>query len=189
MHPIIKTTAVLLGGVLLLTAGALQAQTMPSTSSAMPASPAATTSSSATPAAAATASVSQAQFTTAVSDRKPADAITTLDNSHSEVFFFTALKDAAGQTITHRWQFNGQTMAEVKFEPKANHWRVWSSKNLLPSETGTWTVEVVDSSGNVLTSKTLNYTAAPATSNATPQATHKVMSSTPAAGAATHGLK
>lgn len=188
MHPINKFTAALLGGALLLTAGALQAQTVPNTPSATPAKPAATAP-SATPAAAATASVSQAQFTTAVSDRKPADAITTLDNSHSEVFFFTALKDAAGQTITHRWQFNGQTMAEVKFEPKANHWRVWSSKNLLPSETGTWTVEVVDSSGNVLTSKTLNYTAAPATSNATPQATHKVMSSTPAAGAATHGLK
>lgn len=190
MHPIIKTTAVLLGGVLLLTAGALQAQTMPSTSSAMPASPAATTSSSATPAAAATASVSQAQFTTAVNNRVPADNITSLDNSHNQVFFFTVLKDAAGQTITHRWQYNGQTMAEVKFEPKANHWRVWSSKTLMPGQTGTWTVEVLDGSGNVLASKTLDYTAA---AGVTPSATHKVqpqattMPMTPAPAAVTHG--
>ena len=192
MHTITKTTVVLLGGALLLTAGTLQAQTMPSTSSATPAA----TPTTASPPVAATASVSQAQFTTAVNNREPADNITTLDNSHTQVLFFTALNGAAGQTITHRWQYNGQTMAEVKFQPKASHWRVWSSKNLLPGETGTWTVDVVDGNGNVLTSKTFNYTAAQgATPNAThkvePQATHKVMNSTsmPAPAAVTHNLR
>lgn len=189
MHPITKTAAALLGGALLLAAGVLQAQTLPSTASAAPAAQAATTS------------VTQAQFTTAVNNREPADDISTLDNSHSQVFFFTNLKDAAGQTITHRWQYNGQTMAEVKFNPKANHWRAWSSKNLLPSETGTWTVEVLDDNGNVLASKTLDYTAASgvtpgATHKVQPQATHKVQpqtksgspaaGSTPAPGAVTH---
>lgn len=189
MHPITTITVALLGGALWLTAGALQAQTTPTASSAMPASPAASTA-SATPTAAATASVAQAQFTTAVNNRVPADNITSLDNSHNQVFFFTALKDAAGQTITHRWQYNGQTMAEVKFEPKANHWRVWSSKMLMPSQTGTWTVEVLDGSGNVLASKTLDYTAA---AGVTPSATHKVqpqattMPMTPAPAAVTHG--
>ncbi|MBU6422264.1 MAG: DUF2914 domain-containing protein [Gammaproteobacteria bacterium] len=186
MHPTIKITAALLGGTLWLAAGALQAQTTPAAASAMPASPA-TSTPSATPAAAATASVSQAQFTTAVTNREPADDISTLDNSHTQVFFFTALKDAAGQTITHRWQYNGQTMAEVKFEPKANHWRVWSSKTLIPGQTGTWTVEVVDGSDKVLASKTLDYTAAAA---ATPEATHKVQAATkttPPPAAVTHG--
>lgn len=185
MHPIIKITAALLGGVLWLTAGALQAQTAPTAISAMPASPAATAPGS-TPAAAATASVSQAQFTTAVTNREPVDDITTLDNSHTQVLFFTTLKNAAGQTITHRWQYNGQRMAEVKFEPKANHWRVWSSKTLMPNQTGTWTVEVVDGSGKVLTSKTLDYTAAAA---ATPEAAHKVQpaaKTTPPPAAVTH---
>jgi hypothetical protein len=195
MHPNTKLTAVLLGGALWLTAGALQAQTMPSTPSAMPASPAAASATSAAPAAAATASVSQAQFTTAINNREPADDITTLDNSHTQVFFFTVLKDAVGQTITHRWQYNGQAMAEVKFEPKANHWRVWSSKTLMPSQIGTWTVDVVDGNGNVLASKTLDYTA---TSGAAPNATHKVQpdathkvtpanTQTPAPSATTHG--
>lgn len=188
MHPITKIAVALLGGALCLTAGVLQAQTTPMAATAMPASPAASTPSPA-PAPAATASVSQAQFTTAVSNREPADDITSLDNSHNQVFFFTALKDAAGQTITHRWEYNGQTMAEVKFEPKANHWRVWSSKMLLPNQTGTWTVEVLDGSGNVLTSKTLDYTAA---ASVTPSATHKVepqaatTSMTPAPAAVTH---
>ncbi|MGH8292169.1 MAG: DUF2914 domain-containing protein [Gammaproteobacteria bacterium] len=176
MPPITRITAALLGGALCLTAGALQAQTTATTPSATPA--------------AATASVSQAQFTTAVSNREPADNISTLDNSHNQVFFFTDLKNATGQTITHRWQYNGNTVAEVKFEPKANHWRVWSSKMLLPSQTGTWAVEVVDGSGNVLASKTLDYTAA---AGVTPSATHKVQPQatttpmTPAPAAVTHG--
>ncbi|HKV97485.1 MAG TPA: DUF2914 domain-containing protein [Gammaproteobacteria bacterium] len=182
MHPINKTFAALLGGALVLAVGTAQAQS----TTAMPAA----ASVAATAPAAATASVSQAQFTTAVNNREPADNISTLDNSHNQVFFFTALKDAAGQTITHRWVYNGQTMAEVKFEPKANHWRVWSSKMLLPSQTGTWTVEVVDGGGNVLTSKTLDYTAA---AGVTPSATHKVQPQatttpmTPAPAAVTHG--
>ncbi|MGH8279033.1 MAG: DUF2914 domain-containing protein [Gammaproteobacteria bacterium] len=139
---------------------------------------------SAATAAAATASVTQAQFTTAVSNREPADNITTLDNSHNQVTFFTVLKGAAGQTITHRWQYQGHTLDEIKFEPKANHWRVWSTKTLLPGQTGTWTVQVVDGSGNVLTSKTFNYTAAV---GATPSATHKTAKGTSAPGAATPG--
>ena len=181
MHPITRITAALLGGALVLAVGTAQAQS----TAAMPA---AASVAAATPAAA-TASVSQAQFTTAVSNREPADNITTLDNSHNQVFFFTVLVNAAGQTITHRWVYNGQTMAEVKFEPKANRWRVWSSKLLLPSQTGTWTVEVVDGSGNVLTSKTLDYTAA---AGAAPSATHKVQPTatttpmTPAPAAVTH---
>lgn len=142
---------------MLLVAGLAHAQVMPSVASASATSTAAT------------ASVSRAQFTTAINHREPADDITTLDNSHTQVFFFSVLQDATGQTITHRWQYNGQTMAQVKFEPKANRWRVWSSKKLLPSQTGTWTVEVLDARGNVLAKKSFNY-----------------IQATPAPGAATH---
>ncbi|MGA9852822.1 MAG: DUF2914 domain-containing protein [Gammaproteobacteria bacterium] len=179
MYKINKSLVIALGTALLLSTGIARAQTTPAAATAMPAAPAAKTmpaspaaasTTAAAPAAMPTAKVAQAQFTTAVNNREPADDITTLDNSHTQVFFFTALSGAAGQTITHRWEFNGQTMAEVKFEPKANHWRVWSSKTLAPGDTGTWTVEVVDGSGNVLTSKTFDYTKAAAMSI---QATHK----------------
>ncbi|MGH8397887.1 MAG: DUF2914 domain-containing protein [Gammaproteobacteria bacterium] len=184
MVKIHKTFIMMLGAALLLGTGIAGAQTTPAAATAMPAAPATNAMAATTAAAAATASVGQAQFTTAVNNRAPADDITTLDNSHNQVFFFSVLKGATGQTITHRWVFDGKTMAEVKFEPKANHWRVWSDKTLLPSQTGTWTVDVVDGSGNVLTSKTFDYTKAPAMS---PEATHKpsVMQSTPAAAAST----
>jgi hypothetical protein len=187
MNKLIFTT---LGAILLLFAGMARAQTTPAASTAMPvaASPASTMPAAPAAApvpAAATASVGSAQFTTAVNNREPADDVTTLDTSHGQVFFFTVLKDAAGQTITHRWVYDGQTMAEVKFEPKANHWRVWSSKMLMPHQTGTWTVDVVDGSGNVLTSKSFDYTQAQA---AAPIPAHKMpnaASTTPAPAAGT----
>ena len=180
MHRINMMILISLGLALLSCSALAQAQTVPSGTSAMPAAPAASTAMPAKPAASAPAAataapavpakVGQAQFTTGVTNREPVDEVNTLDNSHNKLFFFSVLEDAAGQTITHRWEFNGQTMAEVKFEPKADHWRVWSSKTLMPDQTGTWTVEVVDGSGNVLLSKSFDYTKAPAMST---EATHK----------------
>ena len=152
MHKTILTT---LGSALLLTAGFVQAQIL----RLLPLPcPQPRKRFHGAPAPAVTVKVARAQFTTAVSHREPADEVTTLDSSHDKVFFFTALNDAAGQTVTHRWEFNGKTVAEVKFAPKADHWRVWSSKTLMPDQTGTWTVEVVDGSGNTLTSKSFDYT-------------------------------
>ena len=64
----------------------------------------------------------------------------------------------AGQRVTHRWEYNGTVFAEVPFDVGGPRWRVWSSKNFVPEWVGTWTVSVVDSSGEVLTTRTLNYT-------------------------------
>ena len=133
--------------VLLLVIGTAQAQNAPAVSSAMPAAPASTAMPAAPAATHKPPAVMHAQFTTGVSDRAPVDDVSSLDNSHDQIFFFSVLKDAAGQTITHRWEFNGKTMAEVKLQPKADHWRTWSSKRLMPEQTGTWTVEVLDDSG------------------------------------------
>ena len=177
--------------MLLLTTGAALAQTPPAAQphpmpvtrapggmSSQPAGSAAAPAKS--------ASVQHAQFTTAIDNREPSDDVTSLDNSHTQIFFFTELKDAAGQTITHRWQYNGKVVAQVMLTPKADHWRTWSSKTLMPDQTGTWTVQVVDASGKVLLSKSFDYTKAPAMS---PAATHKPPAApTPAASAATKSL-
>ena len=111
---------------------------------------------------AASGSVSRSAFTTAIVDREPADDVSSLDTNTDKVFFFTELTDFGGQTVTHRWEFNGQNMAEVKFNVGGSRWRVHSSKNLMPEWAGTWTVSVVDANGQVVSSKTLDYTAAAA---------------------------
>jgi hypothetical protein len=60
-----------------------------------------------------------------------------------------------GRTVRHRWELDGQVMAEVSFQVGAPRWRVHSSKRLLPGQPGSWTVSVVDESGNILRSETL----------------------------------
>jgi hypothetical protein len=94
--------------------------------------------------------VARSTLTTAVIDREPQDSVETLSNDDVQIFYFTEVLDATGDTITHRWEWMGQMMAEVPFAVLGPRWRIHSSKNLDPSWLGEWTVTAVDSSGRVL---------------------------------------
>ena len=113
-------------------------------------------------------SVARGAFTTAIVDREPQDNLESLPNDHTMVYFFTELKDLAGQKVTHRWEYNGQVMAEVSFDVGGNRWRIQSSKNLQPIWLGEWTVTVVDAEENVLATHKFDYTAADAAAPAAP---------------------
>ena len=115
-------------------------------------------------------SVARGVFTTAVVDREPQDELESLPNDHAQVYFFTELKDLAGQQVTHRWEWNGQVMAEVTFDVGGDRWRTHSSKNLQPIWLGEWTVTVVDANERELATQRLDYTAADAASPAAPAA-------------------
>lgn len=97
--------------------------------------------------------VALARFTTAVENREPVDAIAFLSSEASEIVFFTDLRGLAGETVTHRWEFGGDVMAEVPFEVSSNRYRVWSRKALDPKWLGVWTVSVVKGDGEVLASE------------------------------------
>ena len=115
-------------------------------------------------------SVARSAFSSSIVDREPQDELTALPNDHEKVYFFTELEGLAGQTITHRWEYNGQVMAEVSFDVGGERWRTHSSKNLQPIWLGEWTVTVVDENENVLTTQKLDYTVADATAPAAPAA-------------------
>lgn len=104
-----------------------------------------------------TPAVSRAQFTTRIADREPTDSIERLSDDRTRILFYSELRGLAGATISHRWERDGQAMAEVPFLVKANRWRVWSSKNLEPSWLGTWTVSVVTQDGTILASRSFTY--------------------------------
>ena len=105
-------------------------------------------------------SVARGVFTTSVVDREPQDELMSLPSDHEMVYFFSELKDLAGQTVTHRWEYNGQVMAEVSFDVGGDRWRIHSSKNLQPSWLGEWTVTIVDANENVFSTHKLDYKAA-----------------------------
>ncbi|MCP4768480.1 MAG: DUF2914 domain-containing protein [Gammaproteobacteria bacterium] len=102
--------------------------------------------------------VNRALFTIGVDDREPVTIVDSIDSSsHSSISFFTELSDMSGQTATHQWTYNDKVMFEKSFEVKSARWRVWTSKTLIPTWKGTWTVNVLDDDRAVLTSKSFEY--------------------------------
>ena len=101
--------------------------------------------------------VTRSAFTTAIEDREPVDQVSELSNDTTKIYFFTEISDMYGHAITHRWEQGGEVRAEVTFNVGGDRWRVWSSKNMVPTWTGQWTVSVVDEGGNVLTQESFNY--------------------------------
>lgn len=112
--------------------------------------------------AASTGSVARAQFTSAVDNREPVDDLSRVENDIRTVYFFTELMDMDGQTVIHRWRYDGNVMAEVDFAVGGPRWRVSSSKNLLPEWTGTWEVDVLNANGEVVETRSFDYVEAPA---------------------------
>jgi len=101
--------------------------------------------------------VARSVFTSAIVEKEPVDQIKELTTDDKKIFFFTELKGMNGLTMIHRWEYNDKVMAEVSFDVRANRWRVWSSKNLLPRLTGEWKVSVVDEGGNILLTESFTY--------------------------------
>lgn len=107
---------------------------------------------------AAAGEVSRAVFTTEIDEREPVAIVDSIDsNSNTTISFFTELNNMSGQKVTHQWTHLDKTMFEKTFEVKDERWRVWTSKTLIPSWTGTWTVNVLDGERAVLTSKSFEY--------------------------------
>lgn len=103
--------------------------------------------------------VIRAVFTTAIAEREPVDTLDSIEAQEQKIYYFTELQDMQGQTAIHRWEYNGEVMAEVSFEVNGPRWRVWSSKNLQPAWLGEWKVSVINSANEVINESTLNVVA------------------------------
>ena len=102
--------------------------------------------------------VSRAQFTLGIDNREPVLMVDSIDSSSfKSISFFTELNNLSGQTVTHQWTHNDKIMFEKSFEVRAERWRVWTSKTLIPAWTGTWTVNVLDNDRSLIASKSFEY--------------------------------
>lgn len=102
-------------------------------------------------------SVTRALFTRKVKDLEPVDTVSVLTNDKTRITYFTEIHGMAGQTITHRWEFNGRVLLEKKHEVGSSHWRAYSSKTLDPAWLGEWKASVVDTAGGTLSVNTFTY--------------------------------
>lgn len=126
-----------------------------------------------------TGTVARTAITSGIDNREPVDNVSSVTTEVGKLFYFTELRGMEGQTVTHRWEHNGEVMAEIPFEIGGPRWRVYSSKNLAPSLTGEWKVSVLDANGNPLSSNTFAYNQAPA-ANATSDMAPKEATTAPA---------
>ena len=90
-----------------------------------------------------------AKVCTAVKDRTPVGAADSFPASVGEVYCFTEVINGSG-TIVHAWFHGDKEVRTMELPVKAARWRTWSAKEISPSMTGDWHVEVRDASGAVL---------------------------------------
>ncbi len=93
-------------------------------------------------------------FCTDVEDRTPVGADTVFSSTVERIFCFTKITGAVDTTaVTHIWYYNDEQMAKVELAVKSEAWRTWSSKQIMKEWIGTWRVDIVSESGDVLESK------------------------------------
>jgi hypothetical protein len=100
--------------------------------------------------------VSRAVLTTGIEAREPIDVLQ--DNLKrtqflEKLYFFTEIKNLQGKVVHHLWFHQDQLMAEIPLEVGSIRYRTYSSKNIMPSQTGQWRVEVVTQQGQLLAQK------------------------------------
>ncbi len=82
-----------------------------------------------------------------IKDREPIGQSSVFPPSTQRVFCFTDVEGASGPLeIRHVWYFLGKKVHEFSVPVKASRWRTWTSKNILPVQSGDWRVDVVESS-------------------------------------------
>lgn len=162
-------------------ATAAKTESMPIVSQTQPGSPAATQTETATQSGVATqteaaiqsegaeaqpemsgfsrGSVVRSIFTTVIDNREPVDKVKSIDTSNRKIYYFTELRDMAGQTAVHRWEYKGKVMAEVNFKVRGPRWRVWSQKSFAPGWSGDWKVSVLNGAGEVISEDVIAYIA------------------------------
>ncbi|SDZ77550.1 Protein of unknown function [Thiothrix caldifontis] len=118
----------------------------PTTTPAAPTPPA--------PSAAPQPQIARATFTTNISAREPANAVTRISAGQT-VYYFTELVGLQGHVITHRWEKDGAFQLGLQFPVGGQRWRVHSNKTISPTLPGTWTVTVINDDGSTLRQDTL----------------------------------
>lgn len=103
------------------------------------------------------AGISRSVFTTEIKDKEPVSELTAIPTNVTRIYYFTEITGLNGHTITHRWEYNGEVMAQVNFAVNGDRWRTWSSKNMLSAWVGKWQVSVLDEGGNVIEQSEFEY--------------------------------
>jgi len=88
-----------------------------------------------------------------VMNREPIGKGSVFPASIEQLYCFTKVVGATTETeISHHWYLNGKLKATVTLPVKSASWRTWSSKKIMPDESGDWMVEVLTADGEAIES-------------------------------------
>jgi hypothetical protein len=96
-------------------------------------------------------SIEEATICTGVADREPVGAGASFAVSTDRLYCFSKVANITEATeIVHVWYFGETERARVSLGVKPPVWRTYSSKIIQTHEIGSWRVEILDASGNLL---------------------------------------
>ena len=90
-----------------------------------------------------------------VKDRAPEGAAENFPATVGQVYCFTDAKDVV-EKVVFVWSHGDKEVGRIELPVKAERWRTWSAKKVLPGMTGAWKVEVQDATGKVLATATFS---------------------------------
>jgi hypothetical protein len=96
-------------------------------------------------------SIEAASICTGVADREPVDAGTSFAVANERLYCYSKIDNITEATeIVHVWYFGETERARISLGVKPPAWRTYSSKIIQTHEIGSWRVEILDASGNLL---------------------------------------
>jgi len=76
---------------------------------------------------------------------------TSFPSDVKKVYCFTKILGAKEPTaVRHVWYYGNTELASVELAVKTKSWRTYSSKLIMPDQTGPWHVDVVDNKGSII---------------------------------------
>ena len=97
-------------------------------------------------------SVLESAICAGIEEHAPVAATDTVAADVGQIYCWTRIGAATGQTVVHAWMHGGTTRARVELTIGSDDWRTYSSKRILPEWTGDWEVKVLTQDGAVLAS-------------------------------------
>lgn len=106
-----------------------------------------------------TIKVSVSQITRGIANRQAVNDLNgqIIPKSIRELYYFTMIEGANGQTLYHRWIYKKQVMATIALTIQTDNYRTWSSKRLSSAWQGEWTLEVLDANKDLIHSQKFRY--------------------------------
>jgi hypothetical protein len=96
-------------------------------------------------------------LTRSVSDREPGARVTTVPCDTTRVYAFAELHNKGTRShVVMVWEQDGEEIVRHRLEVgRSPSWRTWSYQRALPALKGTWTVTLLDASGEQLATRQL----------------------------------